>query len=77
MNFPSQKEDWKKFELNNKSIALNTLYVPCNAENIRLAYKSKHIFKCENQVILLMIADAKKWHYLAAKKLSVLLRGIT
>ena len=51
--------------------------MPCNAENIRLAYKSKHIFKCKNQIILLMIADAKKWHYLAVKKLSVLLRGIT
>ena len=25
MNFPSYKKDWKKFELNNKSIALNLL----------------------------------------------------
>ena len=77
INFPSQKEDWKKFESNNKSIALNILFVPYNAENIRLAYKSKHNFKRENQVILLMITDGKKWHYLAVKKLSVLLRGIT
>ena len=28
INFPSQKESWKKFELNNKLIALNVLYVP-------------------------------------------------
>ena len=28
MNFPSHVGDWKKFELNNKSIALNVLYVP-------------------------------------------------
>ena len=51
--------------------------MPHNAENIRLAYKSKHSFKRENQVILLMITDGKKWHYLAVKKLSVLFRGIT
>ena len=48
INFPSQKEDWKKFESNNKSIALNILFVPYNAENIRLAYKSKHNFKSKN-----------------------------
>ena len=28
INFPSQKEDWKKFETNNKTIALNILCVP-------------------------------------------------
>ena len=26
IDFPSHKKDWKKFELNNKSIALNVLY---------------------------------------------------
>ena len=69
INFPSQKEDWKKFESNNKSIALNILFVPYNTEKIRLAYKSKYNFKRENQVILLMITDGKKWHYLAVKSL--------
>ena len=39
--FPSQGKDWKKFESNNKSIALNILYVPHNTEKIRHAYKSK------------------------------------
>ena len=77
INFPSHKEGWKKFESNNKSIALNILFVPYNAENIRLAYKSKHNFKRENQVILLMITDGKKWHYLAVKSLSALFRGVT
>ena len=68
----------KKFELNNKSIALSILYVPYNTEEIRHAYKSKHNSKqkCENQVILLMITDGKKWH-LAVRKLSALFRGIT
>ena len=48
-----------------------------NTKEIRLAYKSKYNFKRENQVILLMITDGKKWHYLAVKSLSALFRGIT
>ena len=68
IDFPSHSKDWKKFEQNNKTIALNILFVPYNTEKIRLAYKSKHNFKRENQVILLMINDGKKWHYLAVKK---------
>ena len=36
---------------------------------IRHAYKSNNLKH--------MITDGKKWHYLAVKKLSVLLRGIT
>ena len=48
-----------------------------NTEEIRLAYKSKHNFKRGYQVILLMITDSKKWHYLVVKSLSALLRGIT
>ena len=76
-NFPSHKENWKKFETNNKSIALTILFVPYNTEKIRLAYKSKYNFKSKNQVILLMITDGKKWHYPAVKSLSALFRGIT
>ena len=60
INFPSQKEDWKKFESNNKSIALNILFAPYNTKEIRLAYKSKHNFKGQNEVILLMITDVRK-----------------
>ena len=59
IDFPSNKKDWKKFELNNKSIALNILYVPYNTEEKRHAYKSKHNLKHENQVILLVITDDK------------------
>ena len=68
---------WKKFELNNKSIVLNTLFVSDNAEKIRLAYKSKHNFKRENQIVLSIITDSKECHYLAVKKLLSLLREIT
>ena len=60
VNFPSDQKDWKKFELNNKSIALNILFIPYSTEKIRLAYKSKYNLKRENQVILLMITDGKK-----------------
>ena len=76
INFPSNKKDWNEFEKNNKTIALNILYIPRNTEEIRHAYKSKYNLECENQVILLMITDGKKWHYLAVKKLSALLRGM-
>ena len=51
--------------------------MPYNTEKLRPAYKSKHNFKRENQVILLMITDGKKWHYLTVKTLSALLRGVT
>ena len=67
----------RKFESNNKSVALNILYLLTNTKEIRPAYVSKHNFKCKNQVVLLMVNDDKKWHYLAVKKLSALLRGMT
>ena len=74
INFPSHSKDWQKFEQNNKTIALNILYVPYNTEEIRLALKSKYNHKRDNQVILLIITDGKKWHYLSLKNLSRLLR---
>ena len=40
------------------------------------AYKSKYNLTHENQVILLMITDGEKWHYLAVKSLSSLFKGI-
>ena len=66
-NFPSHKKDWKKFELNNKSVALDILYIRYNNKEIRHAYKSKYNLKRENQVTLLMITGGKKWHYLTVK----------
>ena len=76
IDFPSDSKDWKKLEQNNKTIALNILFLPYT-KKIRLAYKSKHSFKRENQVILLMIADGKKWYYLDVRSVPALLRGIT
>ena len=77
IDFPSQGKDEKKFDSNNKSIALNILYVPYTTEKIRHACKSKYSLARENQVILLIITDGEKWHYLAVKRLSALFRGIT
>ena len=77
IDFPSTGKDWKKFELNNESIALNILYVPHTTRKIHLAYKSKHNLTREKQAILLMITDGEKWHYTAVKRLSGLLRGVT
>ena len=76
IDFPSTSKDWKIFEVNNESIALNIFYVPHKTTKISLAYKSKHNLTREKQVILLMIFD-EKWHYTAVTRLSELLRGVT
>ena len=65
-----------KFELNNK-FALNILYVPHNTKRIKVDYRSRYNLTYEEQIILLMITDGEKWHYLTVKNLSGLLRGIT
>ena len=77
IDFLSHVKDWAKFEQNSKTIALNILFVPPNSQQVRLAHKSKYNHKRNNQVILLVITDGEKLHYLAVKSLSALLRGIT
>ena len=76
IDFPSISKDWRKFELNNE-VVLNVLYVSRNTGKIQVAYKSKNNLTCDKQVILLMITDGEKWHYLTVKNLPGLLRGIT
>ena len=51
--------------------------MPYNTKKKNIAYKSKIILTQERQIILLMISDGQKWHYLVVKNLSGLLRGIT
>ena len=49
-----------------------------NTKQIKQAYISKYNYKRDNQVNLLMITDGvKNCHYLAAKSIPRLLRGIT
>ena len=80
IEFSSYSKDWKKFEQNNKTIALNILSVPCNTKQIihTYAYISKYNSKRDNfQVVFLMITDGEKWHYLAVKSVTRFIRGIT
>ena len=59
----------EKTEQNNKSIALNVLFVSQNSEEITLVYKLQHNFEPENKVILLMINDnAEKYYYFAVNR---------
>ena len=75
IEFPAGPKEWGKFERNNKTIALNVLYIPHNTKTISVAYRSEYNNKRKKQVILLMITDGKKWHYLAVTNLSALLKG--
>ena len=72
INYPSEKDDWKKFEKSNVTIALNVL--SAKKEKIYPAYVSNHNSNREKQVIFLMISNGEKGrlHYLAAKKISTL-----
>ena len=38
--------DYKKFEQNNETIAINILYVPHNKKKICIAYESKYNNQC-------------------------------
>ena len=67
IEFPTERKDWKKFEQNNETIALSILYFSYYTEQICCAHKSGYNNERENQVILLMITDGKKWHYFALK----------
>ena len=75
IEFSAGPKDWKKFERNNKTIALNILFIPHNTEIIRVEYRSGYKNKRKKQVILLMITYGKKWHYLAITNWSTLLQG--
>ena len=76
IDFPPTNKDWTKFELNNE-VALNILYIPHNTRKIQVAYQSKNNVTCDKEVILLMITNGEKWHYLTVKNLLGLLRRIT
>ena len=68
MDFTSHQENWKNFEQNNNSVALNVLFVSHNSEEIKLAYKSKYSNKRRHQVILFN-DEADKCHYFAVTNL--------
>ena len=65
INVSPEKYDWKKFEKNKVTIALNILNVK---KKLYPAYVSKHNSNREEQVTFLMIPKGEGWHYLAVKK---------
>ena len=75
IKFPAGPEEWIKFEQNNKTIALNILFINHNTKTTRAAYRSEHNNKRKKQAILLMITGGKKWHYIDVTNLSALLQG--
>ena len=80
LGFPPIQEDYEMFEINIKSIYLNILCIPHNTlesdfyKKVSPAYKSKFNKTREKQVILLIITDGQKQHYVAVKNLSSLLK---
>ena len=77
IDFPAGSKDWVKFEKNNETIELNVLYIPRNTKTANVAYKSKYNNKRKKQVILLMITNGKKQHYLAVTDISALFQKIS
>ena len=75
IEFPAGPKEWGKFGRNNKTIALNVLYIPHNTKIISVAYRSEYNNKRRKQAILLRITNGKKCHYLAITNLSGLLQG--
>ena len=67
--FPAGIKEWKRFEKNNETIALNILQVPHDEIKITHACKCKSEYNhtCKNQIVLLMITGGEKWHYTALK----------
>ena len=70
INFPPQEQDYK----NNKSIAMNVLYVQSDTGKIIHLYKSELNKTREKQSILLILTVDQKQHYVAVKNLNSLLK---
>ena len=64
INYPSGKDDEKKYEKRNPTVAVNVLCV----KDIYLACISKHDSNRGKQIIFLMILNGKGQHYLAVNK---------
>ena len=77
IDFSAGPKEQIKFEKNNNTTALNILYIPRNTKIMNVEYRPKHNNQCKKQVILLMINNGKKSHYLAVTNLSALLEGIS
>ena len=76
-NFSWEKDDWKKFRKIMSQLLL--MFYMLKKKKTYPTYVSKHNSNREKQLIFLMISNGggRRWHYLAVKKLSALLRWIT
>ena len=59
IDFSAEIKEWKRFEKNNETIALNILQVPHDEIKITHAYKSKYNHTRKNQVVLLRLLMVK------------------
>ena len=59
IEFPAGLKEWGKFERNNKTIALNILYIPYNIKTISVSYRWEYNNKRRKQAILLMITNVE------------------
>ena len=75
IEYRTGSKGWVKFEKIIKTIALNELYIPRNTKTISVAYRSEHNSIHKKQVVLVMISNGKKQHYLPVNNLSALLQG--
>ena len=83
ISFPGASVNFKIFEQNNKSIALNVLSIEPVKKELFTTYRSKFNKEREKQVIILMINENEtveleehKYHYVAVKRLSRLCRNV-
>ena len=51
INFPAGSKEWQKFERNNKTVALNVLYIRHNTKTINVAYISEYNNKRKSNFI--------------------------
>ena len=49
IDFPAGPKEWIKFEKNNKTIALNVLYIPRNTKTINVAYSQNITINRKNK----------------------------
>ena len=74
IDFPAGSKDWIKFE---KKLPLIYYLYHTIQKTISLAYISEYNNKRRKQVILLMITNGKKSHYLAVTNFSALFQGMS
>ena len=71
-DFSSYQRNWKEFEQENTSIALNAPFVSHNSEEIKLAYKLIYNKRKDQLILLIINNEANNCYYSAVKNLSEL-----